>query len=45
MMLLKIAATLSAPVGIRDERTMRTGDKTPFRRIDVVTDRCRDAVD
>src|SRR5204863_527820 len=32
-------------VWIRDERTMRTGDKARFRRIDVVTNRCRYAVD
>jgi len=39
-MLLKIAATLRTTVGICNKRTMRTCDKTRFRRIDVVTNSC-----
>src|SRR5208283_4591856 len=39
-MLLKIAAALCAPVAIRNERAMRTCDKTRFLRIDVVTQGC-----
>src|SRR5262249_43730255 len=39
-MLLKIPATLRAPIGICHKRTMRTCDKTRFRRVDVVTNGC-----
>src|SRR5262245_4106384 len=39
-MLLKIPATLRAPTGICNKRTMRTCDKTRFRRVDVVTNGC-----
>jgi hypothetical protein len=38
IMLLKITAALRAPVGVDYERTVRTGDETGFRRVDIVAD-------
>ena len=40
IVLLKITTTLSATIGIRNKWTMRARNKTRFRRIDVVANRC-----